>query len=316
MIAKIKASHLNLIKNIHKAHLALFGANLIYSINHFVAKGIMPDKINPTPLVFFRVLGAVILFWCVKFFIKENIEKKDFFRLAVCGLLGASCNQLVFFHGLSLTSPIDTSIIMTSAPAVVFIFSAIILKEKITNYKLLGLCIGAVGALSLIWYGQITQGTSSFIGNLLVFLNVCFFSLYQVVVKPLMSKYHFITIISWVFLFGLLFIIPIGLKDVIYNTNYEAFNFSTYLVIGFVIVFTTFCTFLFNIYALKQVSPSVAGSYTYTQPALSFIIVILLSFLLNNKIYNSDINIVKISSCFLVIIGVYLISKKPKTLIK
>lgn len=304
-----------MINNIFKAHLALFGANLIYSINHFVAKGIMPEKINPTPLVFFRVSGALILFWCVKFFIKEKIEKKDIFRLALCGLLGASCNQLVFFSGLSLTSPIDTSIIMTSAPAVVFILSAILLKEKITNYKLLGLSIGAIGAISLIWYGHVTQGTSSFIGNLLVFLNVCLFSLYQVVVKPLMTKYHFITIISWVFLFGLLFLIPIGLKDVIYNTNYEAFNMNTCLVIGFVIVFTTFCTFLFNIYALKQVSPSVAGSYTYTQPAISFIIVIILSFGFNIKTYSDDISIVKIISCFLVIIGVYFISKKPKPLI-
>ncbi|TCL68816.1 drug/metabolite transporter (DMT)-like permease [Mariniflexile fucanivorans] len=275
----------------------------------------MPEKINATPLVFFRVLGAGILFWCVKFFIKEKVEKKDFFRLILCGLLGASCNQLTFFHGLSLTSPIDTSIIMTSAPAVVFVFSAIILKEKITNYKLLGLSIGAIGAISLIWYGQVTHGNSSFIGNLLVFLNVCFFSLYQVVVKPLMNKYHFITIISWVFLFGLLFIIPFGLKDVIYNTNYEAFNLNTYLVIGFVIVFTTFFTFLFNIYALKQVSPSVAGSYTYTQPAISFIIVILLTLLFNNKTYSADINIFKIISCFMVIVGVYLISKKPKTAI-
>ncbi|WP_445736427.1 DMT family transporter [Mariniflexile sp.] len=304
-----------MVKTIFKAHLALFGANLIYSINHFVAKGIMPNKINPTPLGFFRVLGALILFGCVKFFIKEKIEKKDVFRLALCGLLGASFNQLVFFHGLSLTSPIDTSIIMTSAPAVVFILSAILLKEKITNYKLLGLSIGAMGAISLIWYGHASQGTSSFIGNLLVFLNVCFFSLYQVVVKPLMAKYHFITIIFWVFLFGLLFLIPIGLKDVIYNTNYGSFTLNTYLIIGFVIVFTTFCTFLFNIYALKQVSPSVAGSYTYTQPALSFIIVIILSVFFNNKTYADDISIIKIISCFLVIIGVYLISKKPKAVI-
>lgn len=299
-------------KNNTKAHLALLAANIIYAANHFIAKGIMPEKINPTPFVFFRVLGAGALFWFINFFVKEKIEKKDFLRLILCGLFGASCNQLVFFNGLNLTSPIDTSIIMTSAPAVVFILSIFLLKEKITNYKLLGLSIGAIGAIGLIWYGQIAEGTSSFLGNLLVFCNVCLFSLYQVTVKPLMEKYHFITIISWVFLFGLLFVIPFGINDVLYNTNYEAFDFNTYLVISYVIVFTTFLTFLFNIYALKQVSPSIAGSYTYTQPAVCFIIVFILSLVFNNETYNKDINIVKISSCFLVIIGVYLISKKPK----
>lgn len=298
--------------NIIKAHLALFGTHVIYAANHFIAKGIMPEKLNPTPFVLFRVLGAGLLFWFIKLFIKEKVDKKDFFRLILCGLFGASCNQLFFFHGLSLTSPIDTSIIMTSAPAVVFVFSMFILKEKATKNKLIGLSIGALGAIGLVWYGQVTDGTSSFLGNLFVFMNVIFFSLYQVTVKPLMKKYHFITIISWVFLFGLLFVIPFGIHDVFYNTDYNLFDVNTYMVIAYVIVFTTFLTFLFNIYALRQVSPSIAGSYTYVQPAVSFIIVLVLSLLFHNDTYNDDVNIVKILSCFFVIIGVYLISKKPK----
>ena len=297
-----------------KAHLALFLTHVIYAANHFIAKGIMPEKIRPTPFVFFRVAGAGLLFWFIKSFIKEKIEKKDFFRLILCGLFGASCNQLFFFHGLSLTSPIDTSIIMTSAPAVVFIFSMVILKEKATKNKIIGLSIGALGAIGLVWYGQVTEGTSSFIGNLFVFMNVLFFSLYQVTVKPLMKKYHFITIICWVFLFGLLFLIPIGINDVLFNTNYDLFDFNTYIVIAYVIIFTTFLTFLFNIYALRRVSPSVAGSYTYVQPAVSFTIVLILSLLFHIDTYNEDINLVKIISCFLVIIGVYLISKKPKVI--
>ncbi|WP_194766664.1 DMT family transporter [Tamlana sp. I1] len=299
--------------NIIKAHLALFGAHVIYAANHFIAKGIMPEKLDPRPFVLFRVLGAGILFWCIKLFIKEKVEKKDFFRLVLCGLFGASCNQLFFFEGLSITSPIDTSIIMTSSPTVVFILSMIFLKEKTTTNKLIGLSIGAIGAIGLVWYGQIAEGTSSFLGNLFVFLNVVCFSLYQVIVKPLMKKYHFITIISWVFLFGLLFMLPVGLNDAVFNTDYSLFTTNTFLVIGYVIVFTTFLTFLFNIYALRQVSPSVAGSYTYIQPAVSFAIVLMLAHFFNNDTYTEDINIVKIISCLFVIIGVYLISKKTKS---
>jgi drug/metabolite transporter (DMT)-like permease len=298
--------------NIIKAHLALFATHVIYAANHFIAKGIMPEKVNPNALVMFRVIGAGLLFWAIKYFIKERVAKKDFFKLALCGLFGASLNQLSFFHGLNLTSPIDTSIIMTSAPAVVFILSMIFLKEKVTKNKILGLSIGALGAIGLVWYGQVSEGNSSLLGNLFIIINVVFFSLYQVIVKPLMRTYNFITIISWVFLFGLVFVIPFGLKDMLYHTNYEAFNINTYLVISYVIVFTTFCTFLFNIYALRQVSPAVAGSYTYVQPAVSFIIVLILSTVFKNDIYNKDVNWVKIACCFLVIIGVYLISKKEK----
>lgn len=295
-----------------KAHLALFATHVIYAANHFIAKGIMPEKINPNAIVIFRLIGAGLLFWGIKFFIKEHVAKKDFFKLALCGLFGASLNQLSFFHGLNLTSPIDTSIIMTSAPTVVFILSMIFLKEKVTKYKIVGLSIGALGAIGLVWYGQVAEGNSSLLGNLFIFINVVFYALYQVIAKPLMRKYHFITIISWVFLFGLAFSIPFGLKDVIYNTNYQGFTVNTYLVISYIILFTTFGAFLFNIYALNQVSPSVAGSYTYVQPAVSFIIVLILSTIFNNDIYNKDINWVKIACCFLVVIGVYLISKKPK----
>ena len=127
--------------NILKAHLALLGANVIYGANYLIAKGIMPNKIGPSAFVFIRLFFGVILFWIIKSFIKERVAKKDLLRLGLCGLLGAAANQLLFFNGLNLTSPIDASIIITSIPVMVLIFSALILKEQITAGKLLGITI-------------------------------------------------------------------------------------------------------------------------------------------------------------------------------
>jgi drug/metabolite transporter (DMT)-like permease len=295
----------------YKAHLALLGANIIYGANFLIAKGLMPDKIGPSALVLLRVIGACLLFWTIKFFMKEKVEKKDFLLLISCGLLGVSTNMLLFFHGLSLTSPIDASIIMTSTPVIVLILSAFILKEKITRNKYIGILIGAIGAFLLIWYGKKSGGTSSALGNLFVFLNACCYGLYLVLIKPLMKKYKAITVISWVFLFGFLFIFPFGIGDLL-STNFSAFTTNTYLAIAFVIIGTTFLTYLFNIYALNYVAPSVNGSYIYLQPVLSFIMVSVYAFVLGHDEYAQDINFIKIISCFLVIIGVYMISKKPK----
>jgi len=295
----------------YKAHLALLGANIIYGINHIVAKGVMPDKIGPSAFVFLRVLFAGLLFWIIKSFITEKIEKKDFIRLILSGLFGITINMLLFFHGLSLTSPIDASIIMTATPVIVLILSIVILKEKITTNKLLGITIGAIGAFLLIWYGKKAIGTSSSLGNMFIFLNACSYALYLVIVKPLMIKYNPFTIISWVFLFGFLFMFPFGIKEAI-NTDYSSFTLHTYLTVTFVILGTTFLTYLFNIYALTKVSPSVNGSYIYLQPVISFIMVSVYAFILGNNEYAQDINMVKILSCSMVVIGVYLISKKPK----
>ena len=158
-------------KNLYKAHLALLGANLIYGANYIIAKGVMPNKIGPSAFIFLRILGAGILFWILKSFIKEKVEKKDFLRLVFCGIFGIAINQLLFFHGLNLTSPIDASIIMTSLPVIIMIYSFFILNEKITRNKLAGIAIGAIGAIVLIVYGNKTGGTSSLLGNLFIFIN-------------------------------------------------------------------------------------------------------------------------------------------------
>ena len=300
-----------MLTNTHKAHLALLGANVIYGANYLIAKGIMPNKIGPSAFVFIRLFCGAILFWIIKSFIKEQIAKKDMLRLALCGLLGAAANQLLFFNGLNLTSPIDASIIITSIPVMVLVFSVFLLKEKITFNKMFGITIGGIGAVLLIWYGNTAQGTSSFLGNLLVFLNACSYGLYLVIIKPLMKKYHSITLISWVFLYGFIFMFPFGIGDLL-STDFSSFDLNTYLVIAYVVIFTTFFAYLFNIYALNYVSPSVSGSYVYLQPAVSFIMVSIYAYGFGSSEYAQDINLVKILSTLLVVSGVYLISRKPK----
>lgn len=298
--------------NTLKAHLALLGANIIYGANYLIAKDVMPDKIGPSAFIFVRVLGALLLFWLLKSRIKEQIQHKDYPRLILCGLLGVATNQLLFFHGLNLTSPIDASIIITSIPVMVLIFSAFILKEKITSNKISGLIIGGIGAILLISYGNTSGGTSSILGNVYIFLNACSYGLYLVIVKPLMKTYNAITVISWVFLFGLIFVAPVAIGDVI-ATDFYSWSTNTYFAVGFVVVFTTFLAYLFNIYALNYVPPSVNGSYVYFQPAITFIIVSIYAFAFRHSTYAQDINLIKILSCLLIFIGVYLIGKTPTT---
>ena len=269
----------------------------------------MPHKIGPTAFIFLRIFGASLLFWLIKSFVKEKIERKDYFRIVVCGILGIAINQLLYFHGLNLTSPIDASIIMTAVPVMVLIFSYFMLKEKITLNKLIGIFIGGIGAILLIWHGNKSAGTSSISGNLLILSNAIFYAFYLVYVKPLMKKYKPITVISWVFLIGLLFMIPFGITDVM-ATDFSSFTLNTYLVITYVVVGTTFLTYLFNIYALSKVPPSVNGSYIYLQPVVSFVMVSIYAFVLGKDEYAQDINLIKVISCILVVLGVFLISKK------
>lgn len=288
------------------------GANIIYGANYIIAKGVMPNKIGPTAFVFIRLAGCVLLFWTLKLlFIKEKVEKKDFLMLALCGLFGGAANQMLFFHGINLTSPIDASIITTATPVIVLIFSYFILKERITKNKVIGIAMAGAGAIFLILYGNKTDGTSSLLGNFFVLLNASSYGLYLVLARTLMNKYHAITVVSWIFLFGFMYVLPFGLNDFL-NTNFEAFTINTYLTIGYVVLFTTFFAYLFNIFALKHLPPSITSSYTYLQPVVSFLIVTLMAYTFMNDVYAKDINLIKILSCVVVAAGVYIISKPSK----
>ena len=296
--------------NAIRAHLALIGVNIFYGANHIVAKGVMPDYLGPNAFIFFRVSVTSILFFIFfKLFINEKIDKKDYYKFALCGLFGVTINQLFFFNGLEITSAFNAGIIMTSTPILVVLLAFFILKEQITVVKIIGIVSGAIGAILLTSAGRI-PGFDNPTGDLFIFINALSFGLYLVLVKPLMSKYKPLTVITYNFLFGLFFVCCYpNVSQELIETNFNQFNTVIWLRITFVIIGATFFTYLLNIYALKYVSPSVSGSYIYTQPILVIIFTILFGYLGWAEDYSGSISFEKISYMLLIFLGVYLISK-------
>ncbi len=290
------------------AHLALFGANLIYAINYTVAKGLMPDVIGPSGFILLRVLGATLMFWTVLAFWKwEPIAKKDFVRLLICAGFGVAGNQLLFFNGLVLTSPISASIIMTSNPILVLVMAAWLIKESLNGRKVAGILLGAVGAIWLILQreSQAPDTPNPGLGNLLIFLNAASYGAYLVLVKPLMKKYRPITIISWVFLIGLAYVLPFGFQQFA-EVEWGEIQSNEWLSLGFVVIGTTFLAYLLNIFALKRVPPTMVSMYIYLQPLLASLVALWVG---------SDLlNLPKIISAVLIFAGVYLVSiPKPRS---
>ena len=292
------------------AHLALIGVNVFYGANHIVAKGVMPDYLGPNAFIFFRVsITSILFFIFFKLFINEKIDKKDYFKFALCGLFGVTINQLFFFNGLEITSAFNAGIIMTSTPILVVLLAFFILKEQITVVKIIGIVSGAIGAILLTSAGRI-PGFDNPTGDLFIFINALSFGLYLVLVKPLMSKYKPLTVTTYNFLFGLFFVCCYpNVSQELIETNFNQFNTVIWLRITFVIIGATFFTYLLNIYALKYVSPSVSGSYIYTQPILVIIFTILFGYLGWAEDYSGSISFEKISYMLLIFLGVYLISK-------
>jgi len=291
-----------------KAHLALFIVNLIYGANYLIAKGLMPSVILPNAFILIRVLGATFLFWLIYLFNYQKVKSKDLLMFAVCALFGVAINQLFFFNGLMRTSPLNSSIIMTTTPIIVFVLSIFMLKEKPLKTRVVGIVLGAIGSILLTSMSKQNMGTASLLGDSFIFINALSYAFYLVLIKPYMQRYSPITVSAWVFLFGLIFVLfwPDSTKE-LSLIQWENFTIDIYVKISFVIVGVTFFTYLLNVYALKMVSPSVNSSYIYLQPVLAGVF-IYLSYLMNEDDYTGDFSIWKVLCTLLIFVGVYLVS--------
>lgn len=288
------------------ALLAALGATTIYGINHTVAKGVMPIYVKPFGFIMLRVVGAAILFWGISVFgPKEKVERKDWGRILACAVLGMSINMLAFFKGLQLSTPINSSVLITITPIFVVILSAFFLKEKITLNKGLGIFLGFIGAVTLILFGaEIRQDAPNIpLGNSLFIINATAYGAYLIVAKKLVEKYHPFTMMKWLFTLAVIINFPITLPEFL-EIEWATIPPWAYASIVFVVIGTTFLTYLFNVFALTQLRASTIGAFIYVQPLFGILFA-----LFSGK---DQLTLIKVLAAVFVLLGVYLASIKPK----
>lgn len=295
-----------------KRNLALFGAtmvSLIYGLTFTIAKDVMPTYIDAYGFILLRVGGSAILFVLMWLFMpKEKIERADVPRIIAAAFFGVALNMLTFFKGLSFTSPIAASVIMVTTPMIVLALSAIIMKERMRGNRIIGIALGLIGTAILILYGKsVANAPNANLGNLLVFINAVSYGFYLIIVKKLMDKYSAFTFVKWIYIFGFFMVLPFG------YTEFQAADWSLMPTdilwkVGFVVVFSTFITYLLNLLSMKELRPTTVAVFIYLQPLFATIFAISLG-----KDY---LNWVKIAAAILVFGGVYLVTQKDTSIVQ
>lgn len=283
--------------------------SIIYGMTFTIAKDVMPKYVEASGFIIMRVGGATILFWLFWLFSRkskaireEKIDSKDYMRIIFAGFFGVALNMLSFFKGLSLTSPISASVLMVSTPMIVLILSAIILKERMQKRKIFGIILGLIGTAFLILYGKsVGNATNATLGNFLVFVNATSYGLYLVIVKKLMDKYNAFNFAKWIYLIGFIMVLPFGWSE-FQAIDWPLMPMDIYLKIGFVVVFSTFLTYLLNLLTMRELKPTTIAVFVYLQPLFATIFAISLG--------KDELTLVKIVSAVLIFIGVYLVTQK------
>lgn len=293
--------------SILKAHLALIGTNVFFAINYSIIKYLINNHFaGALGINLIRVTVCMILFWMLFLFRKEKIkiQKRDLKRIAICALAAIAMNQLLFIKGLSYTFAIHASLLTLISPILITLMAARMLKEKITVTKIIGLLLGIFGALLLITRRSGgSEGDNILLGDAMVILSAFMYSVYFITAKPLMDIYKPIAITRWIFTFGFFMTLPICIHD-FSQIQWQQFGGNEWLLLLQVVVPGTFFAYLFNLYGLKVLSATTAGTYIYSQPIFAVIIAVIF--------LKESFSIFQLIAGVLIFAGVYLSTRKPQ----
>jgi len=285
------------------AHLSMFGACAGWGLMAPVGKEAMIHGVSGLSMVTFRVVGACLLFWVASLFAKkEQVPTHDKLMFAGAAIFGLLLNQCCYTMGLSLTSPINASIVTTSMPIFAMLLSALILKEPITGKKAIGVLMGCSGALMLILTSaaHVSNKVGDIRGDLLCLFAQFSFALYLSLFNPLIKRYNVFTINRYMFTWATLMLLPFTFGETAATVR-SSLTMKTWLEVGYVVCVGTFFCYILTMVGQRTLRPTVVSVYNYVQPIVS----VLASLLMGIGVFKSTHALAVI----LVFTGVWLVTK-------
>lgn len=287
------------------AHIALVFTNIFFAINLSAVKHLTNNGlVKAFGLNVMRIGVTAILFWILYLMkpVSIKIAKADRMRLFFCALTGIAINQLMFIKGLSLTYSIHAALLLLITPILIVIIAAWLLREQLGFLKIAGLTLGVSGALVLI-LAKDNNGNADnvLLGDVFIIINAISYTIYFIIVKPLMLKYNPLVILRWVFTLGLLMVLPFGWQEFT-DIPWQQYNTIDFTSMALIVITGTFFAYLFNLYGIKILGASVAGFYIYTQPVFAALIAVFF--------LHENLAMYKILSAMLIFSGVYLANKQ------
>lgn len=253
----------------------MFAACAAWGLMAPLGKDAMAHGISGLALVSFRAVGAACCFWLTSAFSRkaEEVAPRDLLMFFFAGMLAIVFNQCCFTVGLSLTSPVNASIVTTTLPIVTMILAALFLREPVTNKKVLGIFCGAIGALLLILGNGDTArvGTGNLTGDLLCLTAQCSFAVYLTIFKKLIQKYSVVTCMKWMFTYASIVILPFTYKELAV-LPWATIPVGTWLETAFVVFVATYMAYILMMNGQKMLRPTIVSMYNYVQPIVACIV--------------------------------------------
>lgn len=255
------------------AHLCMFLACAVWGLMAPLGKHAMVNGVGGIEMVTFRVVGGALCFWLASLFVpQEHVRPKDLLLFFFAGLLGIVCNQCCYTIGLSITSPVNASIMTTTLPIVTMVLAAFFLHEPVTSKKVIGIFLGAIGAFILITgTNRATATGGKLLGDLLCLTAQCAFAIYLTIFKHLIQRYTVITCMKWMITYAAIVILPFSYSRMA-QLPWADIQPRVWWETAFVVVGGTFFAYILMMQGQKTLRPTVVAMYNYVQPIVACLV--------------------------------------------
>lgn len=283
-----------------RGHLMLLGAAVLWGCNAPMIKDLQGLGVPALVVADMRAVGAAVAFWVMSLFVGggERVSVSMLGRLCVAGILCIVLNQVLFTVGVNYTSPIDATVISTMLPIVTMVFAAIILKESITGMKVVGIAVGAAGALTLVFGGGSSVG-GGLVGDALCFTAQVSCALYMVIFSNTIHRYSVVTLMKWLFLFSAIIVTMVTWPSVV-AVDYASLPLKAWGEMLFIVFGGTFVSYIFFTGGQKLLRPTVVSMYNYVQPIVATVLSVAMGV--------GTFGVGKVISMAMVFAGVYIVT--------
>lgn len=284
-----------------RGHLMLLGAAVLWGCNAPMIKDLQGLGVPALVVADMRAVGAAVAFWVMSLFVGggERVSLSMLGRLCVAGILCIVLNQVLFTVGVNYTSPIDATVISTMLPIVTMVFAAIILKESITGMKVVGIAVGAAGALTLVFGGGGSSAGGGLLGDALCFTAQVSCALYMVIFSNTIHRYSVVTLMKWLFLFSAIIVTMVTWPSVV-AVDYASLPLKAWGEMMFIVFGGTFVSYIFFTGGQKLLRPTVVSMYNYVQPIVATVLSVAMGV--------GSFGVGKVISMAMVFAGVYIVT--------
>lgn len=249
-----------------------------------LGKDAMTNGVGGFPMVGIRVVGGSLCFWlagwissCMKTKRESEIPmtRKELLWLFGAGMFAIVFNQCNYIVGLSITSPLNASIMTTTMPIITMILAALILREPVTVKKFIGVMLGCVGATTLILSSASGTIGGVLLGDLMCVAGQLSYAFYLTAFKKVIARHSPVTCQKWMMLSAAVVIMPFCLPYLM-EVEWSELSPVTYYETAFVVIGGTFLSFLFSTLAQQILRPTVIAMYNYMQPIVACTVSVML----------------------------------------